>query len=104
MAEIYMDEQTGVGVLDFGPSAKGVTEVYSLGALVGDEALLAALMTRYYEVVDAGGTSLKLGFRTSVRLRFWVSFREGAVDGDSEFTTRVAERGIEKALWRFLPM
>lgn len=39
MAEIYMDGQTGVGVLDFGPSAKGVTEVYSLGALVGDEAL-----------------------------------------------------------------
>ena len=104
MAEIYRDEQTGVGVLDFGPSAEGVTEVYSLGALVGDEALLAALMTRYYEVVDAGGTSLNLGFRASVRLRFWVSFREGALDGDSEFTTRVAERMIEKALWWFLPM
>lgn len=104
MAEIYMDEQTGVGVLDFCPSAEGVTEVYSLGALVGDEALRAALMTRYNEVVDEGGTSLKLGFRTSVRLRFWVSFREGAVDGASEVTTRLAERAIEKALWKFLPM
>lgn len=102
MAEIYRDEQTGVGVLDFGPSAKGVTEVYSLGALVGDEALLAALMTRYYEVVEGGGTSLKLGFRASVRLRFWVSFREGAVDGDSEFTIRIANRAIEKIFWKFL--
>ena len=104
MAEIYMDGQTGVGVLDFGPGAEGATSVYSLGALVGDEALRAALMTRYSEVVEGGGTSLKLGFRASVRLRFWVSFREGALDGDSEFTTRLAERGIEKALWKFLPM
>lgn len=104
MAEFYVDKQTGVGVLDFGPNAKGLTEVYSLGALVDDEALLAALITRYSEVVAGGGVSLRFGFRASVRLRFWVSFREGAVDKNSESTARLAERGIEKVLWRSLPM
>lgn len=102
MAEIYFDTQAGVVVLDFGPSSEGAEQVYSLAMIVNDEALRSALLIRYEEVVEYGAQSLELGFRTSMRLRFWVSFREGAVDGASEFTLRIANRAIEKIFWKFL--